>query len=1269
MKKIRSSIVAILLILSVTLVAINLVTITAGPATESGARAPRLTDADFHWMDRLGVISEPVPGVDNNDNTSSAQAIAVEDDTVHVVWIDETDMLAIGNDYDIFYRFYDGSTWSPIQIISEPAMGGSDDNDMASLSPDIAVENGKVYIVWADYTDYLGSGGVTEADIFYRHFDGSSWKDIEVISEPYGGDKNDGESDHPAIDVENGKIYVVWHDNTDWFKSAGDWDIFYTCNLTGTSWEFPIVISEPRDATTYDDHNTGSSVWPSIDVDNGNIYVVWNDENNTHKSSGNIVSYDIFYRCNLTGTSFEKVQVISEPVYNDDLNIGDSENPRIAVENDNIYVVWHDDNDTLKSDPAQTDIFYICNLSTGSGWEDVQVISEPIYNQNWNKADSFFPDVDVENGVIYAVWNDLNESLSSGPDEDIFFLYNDTVVGSGWSDLFAVSEPVQGSDFNKGDGWKFPWPRLGVNLGKIHVVWDDENTTAGSGTDWDIHYRKTFVAPALSAGAVTPITGNTSTIFKYTVTYMDPDNEAPTEINVKINGVDQAMTATTPGDTFFLDGNEFFYDTTIGIGAGHTYEFWATDGVYTRTFGPADNPDVMNTAPNITTANVESVNEDVYYEVVYEYDDMDRLNVGQTGTWTCLTDAAWLVFNATFNTTAGTAMLNGTPTNDDTGDWWVNITIDDGIETDWTNFTITVNLINDAPVMLTDMLPNATEDDFYEIQFEAEDVDSPTLYWSILTNAGWLTVNITEATINGTPINTMVGGDYWVYVRVDDGYLSDDSNFTLDVDNVNDLPMITTTDVTTVYIDEPYKVDYDATDDDMMHGDILTWSLETNAGWLDFNTTSGVLSGTSNMTGSYWVNVSVDDGNGGKDFHNFTLDVEIRPILNLPPVINTTNLLTATVNVSYSVVYEATDDFTDAINLTWTMDTSAGWLDFNTTSAELFGTPKDADVGLWWVNITVTDDNAAPLSTYTNFTINVTKPTGPGPGDNHEPELSQGAMSPASGDEDTQFTFTVHYEDEDGDPPESISVVIDGVEYEMDLKPGDNETNGDYIYVTKLPEGNHTYYFKASDGEADAVPDDDTPTTPDTAATTPDILKGEKKDKKESDSDWMLWLAIIIIIIVVLAILAFAMMRRKPAAGGPPGEAPEEGEEDLEEWEEDEEGEEGEDEWEEDEEGEEDEDEWEEDEDEEAEEDEEFEDEEEGEEEAEDEDEWEEDEEETEEEEEAEEEVDEDLPPVKSIDCPKCKTDIEIPFSEDAKVGLECPSCGAKGKISNPYME
>jgi hypothetical protein len=84
--------------------------------------------------------------------------------------------------------------------------------------------------------------------------------------------------------------------------------------------------------------------------------------------------------------------------------------------------------------------------------------------------------------------------------------------------------------------------------------------------------------------------------------------------------------------------------------------------------------------------------------------------------------------------------------------------------------------------------------------------------------------------------------------------------------------VITTVDDTTAVEDELYSVDYESTDVD---GGTPTWSLKTNATFLSIVPETGVLSGTPTNADvrSYYVNVSVSDGNGGSDYSNFTLTV------------------------------------------------------------------------------------------------------------------------------------------------------------------------------------------------------------------------------------------------------------------------------------------------------------------------------------------------------------------------------------------------------------
>ena len=81
------------------------------------------------------------------------------------------------------------------------------------------------------------------------------------------------------------------------------------------------------------------------------------------------------------------------------------------------------------------------------------------------------------------------------------------------------------------------------------------------------------------------------------------------------------------------------------------------------------------------------------------------------------------------------------------------------------------------------------------------------------------------------------------------------------------------------------------------------------------------------------------------------------------------------------------------------------------------------------------------------------------------PSLSSGGVTPSSGTVGTTFTFTVTYQDPDGDPPSYVKVCVDDQEFYMTLVSGSYQTGATYQYLTAtLGTGSHTYYFYASDG-------------------------------------------------------------------------------------------------------------------------------------------------------------------------------------------------------------
>jgi len=236
--------------------------------------------------------------------------------------------------------------------------------------------------------------------------------------------------------------------------------------------------------------------------------------------------------------------------------------------------------------------------------------------------------------------------------------------------------------------------------------------------------------------------------------------------------------------------------------------------------------------------------------------------------------------------------------------------------------------------------------------------------WKMVTDANWLHWDDNTQNLSGTPNNADVG-NHWINISaVVNGFASRFHNYTLKVNNT--LPGIITKDITTVFQDQYYFVDYNSTDDGQ---GIITWHLKTNAnGWLSINSSTGYLSGkpSNKDVGKYYVNVSIDDGNGGWAYSNFTLTVVN---INEAPVITSKDNGTAYQDVAYSIQYTVRDEDVDDI-LIWSLKTNAGnWLHINSSTGLLSGIPTNDDVGIYWVNITVMD--LALVYDFSNFTLTV----------------------------------------------------------------------------------------------------------------------------------------------------------------------------------------------------------------------------------------------------------------------------------------------------------
>ncbi len=134
-------------------------------------------------------------------------------------------------------------------------------------------------------------------------------------------------------------------------------------------------------------------------------------------------------------------------------------------------------------------------------------------------------------------------------------------------------------------------------------------------------------APVLENGNITPNSGNPTTIFKFSVTYKDADDHAPSYVRVVIDGASHEMTKTNSGDNVYYDGCLYEFSTTLLPGY-HQYHFEASDGIDNASTGTKSTGLVSfpNSIPSLAYQAVapESGTTSTIFEYRITYFDADN---------------------------------------------------------------------------------------------------------------------------------------------------------------------------------------------------------------------------------------------------------------------------------------------------------------------------------------------------------------------------------------------------------------------------------------------------------------------------------------------------------------------------------------------------------------------------------------------------------------------------------------------------------------------
>ena len=274
-------------------------------------------------------------------------------------------------------------------------------------------------------------------------------------------------------------------------------------------------------------------------------------------------------------------------------------------------------------------------------------------------------------------------------------------------------------------------------------------------------------APVISSTGVNTVEAGSA--YSYTLAASDADGDALT-----------LSAGSLPAWLSFDGSNGTLSGTPAENDAGdHAITLTVSDGTdeVTQSFTITVTVPVNN-APMITSTSIDAATSGNAYSYTLTATDADS----DTLTMSATTIPTWLAFDA------ATGILSGTPADGDEGDNAVVLAVSDGTDEVTQSFTITVTVpvaVNNAPVITSAGVANATVDVVYSYTLTATDADNDTLTMSaaIPAELSWLSFDANTGILSGTPASGDIGA-YEITLTVNDGTEDVTQTFTITVADV-----------------------------------------------------------------------------------------------------------------------------------------------------------------------------------------------------------------------------------------------------------------------------------------------------------------------------------------------------------------------------------------------------------------------------------------------------------------------------------------------------
>ena len=232
------------------------------------------------------------------------------------------------------------------------------------------------------------------------------------------------------------ELFVVWLDTTLGNSTSGNPDIFIAKSTDGGE-----TFSTPENIS----NNNGFSLLPQIAVNGDNVYVVWNDDTD---------GFDEIFIAKSTdgGETFSTPENISEGNLSN--NASFSYQPSIAVNDDNVYVVWHED-------PLGKRIIFVAKSNDGG-----ETFGEP---ENISDKFDFSSKsaIAIEGNNVFVAW------MVDIPNNNDLFVAKSTDGGETFGEPENISNNDGFSNYPSSVTTSSFEPSIAVNGDNVYVGWSD----------------------------------------------------------------------------------------------------------------------------------------------------------------------------------------------------------------------------------------------------------------------------------------------------------------------------------------------------------------------------------------------------------------------------------------------------------------------------------------------------------------------------------------------------------------------------------------------------------------------------------------------------------------------------------------------------------------------------------------------------------------------------------------------------------------------------